>query len=179
MGNFHRVRQSRAKGSLGSLTSALYRGHNIMTPQASEQANKEIEVTKSVFDLDSKSDVTVRKVGDFTPVSTMEEFVSRMSNNAAAILAIVNDGLEAYTLSQLASDEKVAWQLVEEDDNGNETLAPFTGTLLSAEKSKCLNATVMQFAKLLFGYAKQMVPGDVEANRKAKAGAKSQALAMI
>jgi len=156
-----------------------------MTPQASpdsqasNQAIKSIEITKSVFDLDSKADVTVRKVGDFTPVSTMEEFVSRMSNNAAAILQIVNDGLESYTREQLASDEKVAWQLVEEDDNGNETLAPFTGTLLSAEKSKSLNATVMQFAKLLFGYAKQMVPGDVEANRKAKAGAKSQALAMI
>ena len=149
-----------------------------MTP-TTDVANKAIEITKSVFDLDSKGEVTVRKVGDFTPVSTMEEFVSRMGNNAAGILAIVNDGLEKYTEKQLASDDSIAWQLVEEDESGNEVLSPFSGTLLTPEKSKGLNATVVNMAKVIFGYAKTMVAGDVEANRKAKAAAKASALAMI
>ena len=146
------------------------------TPQTT---SKKLEVRKSVFDLDSKGEVTVVKIGEFSPVSTMEEFVSRLSNNAAAILQIVNDGLEKYTENQITSDAAVPWQLVEEDETGAETFAPFTGTLISAEKSKQLGATVINIAKLMFSYAKQMVPGSVEENRKAKAAAKQSALEMI
>lgn len=165
-------------------STRLRRKDNVMTPEMKQTAevgaNKAIEVTKSVFDLDSKGDVLVKKVGDFTPVATMEEFVSRMGNNAAAILKIVNDGLEKYTEVQLEADDSIAWQLVEKDDEtGLEKLTPFTGTLLSEEKSKSLDATVIQTAKLFFGYQKNMVAGDVDANRKAKAGAKEQALAFI
>lgn len=149
-----------------------------MTP--STDTNKTLEVRKTVFDLDSKEDVTVVKVGSFTPVTTMEEFVGRLANNAAAILQIVNDGLEKYTETQIAGDTAIPWQLVENDDTtGAETLVPFTGTLLSADKSKQLGATVINIAKLMFNYAKQMVPGSVEENRKAKKAAKDSALEMI
>jgi len=144
-----------------------------------ETAHKALEIRKEVFDLDSKGMVTVVKVGDFEPVSSMEEFVSRLGNDAKAILSIVNDGLEKYTEKQLENDSTVSYQLVDEDENGNETLVPFTGTLLSAEKSKSLGATVINFAKLLFGYQKNMVPGNKEENRKAKAAAKESALAAI
>ena len=149
------------------------------TQTTPETAHKALEIRKEVFDLDSKGPVTVTKVGDFEPVSTMEEFVARLGNDAKAILAIVNDGLEAYTQKQLEGNDSIPWQRVDEDDNGNEVLTPFTGTLLSPEKSKSLAATVINFAKLLFGYQKVMVPGDVEANRKAKAAAKESALAAI
>lgn len=141
--------------------------------------NKTIEVVKSVFDLDSKGDVTVKKIGTFAPVATMEEFTSRLGNDASKILQIVNDGLEKYTESALLADSNVPWQLVDENEDGTETLTPFTGTLLSAEKSKSLNATVINFAKLMFGYAKNMVQGDADANRAAKKAAKDQALALI
>lgn len=149
------------------------------TQTVPDSGHKAIEVTKTVFDLDSKGEVTVRKCGDFEPVATMEQFVSRLGNNANAILQIINDGLEKYTENQLLADSNVAWQLVSEDGDGNETLEPFTGTLLSPDKSKGLQATVINLAKVVFGYAKQMVPGDSDANRKAKKAAKDQALAMI
>jgi hypothetical protein len=150
-----------------------------VNPQVTENfTHKVISVRKNVFDLDSKSDVLVAKIGDFEPVTTMEEFVSRLGNNAAAILQIVNDGLEKYTENQLAASD-TPWQLVEEDENGNETLSAFSGTLISEEKSKSLNATVINLAKAIFGYAKQMVPGDAEKNREAKKAAKAQAMAMI
>ena len=138
-----------------------------------------LEVTKTVFDLDSKGEVVVRKVGEFSPVSNMEQFVQRLGSDAALILRLANKALENYTEDMLASDTNQPWQLVEEDENGNEVLSPFSGTLLSTEKSKGLNATVINLAKVIFGYAKNMVPGDVDANRKAKKDAKEKALSMI
>src|ERR1035437_1125296 len=141
--------------------------------------NVPLEVTKVVFDLDSKGEVTVRKVGDFTPVENMEQFVQRLNSDAALILRLANKALENYTEDQLSADSNVPWQQVEEDENGNETLVPFSGTLLSPEKSKGLNATVINLAKVIFGYAKQMIPTDAVANREAKKAAKQSALNMI
>ena len=149
------------------------------TPATLPSGNVPLEVTKVVFDLDSKGEVTVRKVGDFTPVENMEQFVQRLNSDAALILKLANKALENYTEDQLSADTNVPWQQVEEDENGNETLVPFSGTLLSPEKSKGLNATVINLAKVIFGYAKQMVPGDVNANREAKKAAKQSALNMI
>src|ERR1017187_3363204 len=149
----------------------------VVTPTS--EGHKALEVRKEVFDLDSKANVIVVKTGDFEPVTTMAQFTERLGNDASKILSIINDGLEKYTESQLASDTSVAWQIVDEDESGNEVLAPFTGTLLSAKKSAGLNATVNNLAKLMFGYAKQMVPGDAEKNRTAKKAAKESALNMI
>ena len=151
----------------------------VVVPITEGSAHKSLEVRKEVFDLDSKANVIVVKTGDFEPVTTMAQFTERLGNDASKILSIINDGLEKYTESQLASDTSVAWQIVDEDESGNEVLAPFTGTLLSAKKSAGLNATVINLAKLMFGYAKQMVPGDAEKNRTAKKAAKESALNMI
>ena len=138
-----------------------------------------LEVTKVVFDLDSKGEVTVRKVGEFTPVENMEQFVQRLNSDAGLILRLANKALENYTEDQLSANNSVPWQQVEEDENGNETLVPFSGTLLSPEKSKGLNATVINLAKVIFGYAKNMIPTDAVANRDAKKAAKQSALNMI
>jgi len=153
-----------------------------MTPSVSAAlptGSVALEVTKVVFDLDSKGEVTVRKVGEFTPVENMEQFVQRLNSDAALILRLANKALENYTEDQLSANNSVPWQQVEEDENGNETLAPFSGTLLSPEKSKGLNATVINLAKVIFGYAKNMIPGDAIANREAKKAAKQSALNMI
>lgn len=148
------------------------------TTQTNPNGNKTLEVSKVVFDLDSKDYVTLKKAGEFQPVTSMAEFTERLNNDASAILAIVNDGLEEYSKKQLAENPE-PWKLVEEDEEGNETLSEFKGTPISAEKSKLLSATVINLAKTLFGYAKNMVPGNAEENRKAKKGAKDQALAML
>lgn len=139
-----------------------------------------LEVRKQVFDLDSKETVTLVKQSDPpAPIASMEDFVSRLGNDAAAILKIVNDGYVAYVEKQLASDETKPWLLEDEDEAGNPTLEEYKGTPISNDKAKQLSATVINIAKLMFGYAKNMVAGNVEENRKAKSAAKAQALQMV
>ena len=142
-----------------------------MTPTAQIQtATKELRVSKKVFDLDSRDDVEVVKIGEFTPVATMAEFTSRLGNDSAIILQVVNDGLEAYTQQKLAADNTIGWSV--EDEEGKVT--PFSGTLLTEEKSKQLAANVLNMAKMLFGYAKDMVGG-----KTAKKEAKEKAQEML
>ena len=145
------------------------------TTQTSPATTKEIRTTKTVFDLDSKSDVTLVKVGTFSPVTNMQEFVSRLGNDATKILAIVNSGLESHEQSQLSSNESIAWQQEDENEAGETVLIPFAGTTLSEEKSKQLAANVLNMAKMLFGYAKDMAGGK-EAKRAAKAKAQEMLL---
>jgi hypothetical protein len=100
-----------------------------------------LETTKAVFDLDSKSDVTLYKAVEFTP-----------AQNNNVFLKIVNDGLRAYTLAQARDNDAIAWQA--KDDEGN--LIPYSGTSISEEKSKQLAANVLTMAKLAFGYSKEL-----------------------
>ena len=133
-----------------------------------------LRVQKTVFDLDRKDDVTVVKIGSFTPVANMQEFVHRLGNDSGKILSIVNAGLQDWSRSQLADDTTVAFQEVTEAEDGTEKLVPFTGTLLSEEKSKQLSANILNMAKMLFGYAKDMVGG-----KEAKRAAKDKAAEML
>jgi len=128
-------------------------------------AATQITTDWTAFDLASMSEVQLRKVGSVEPVTTMEEFVSRMGNDAQAILEIVNDGLVKYTERNLANDSSVAWQQVDEDEEGKETLVPFSGALIDETKEAGFKASVTQFAKLLFGYKKSLSP---ELKREAK-----------
>ena len=137
---------------------------------------KEIFKQKTVFDLDSKGDVTVKKVGQFTPVANMQDFVARLGNDAEAILRIVNAGLEDYERERLASDESIPWQVL--DDEGKPA-GEFKGFLLSEEKSKQLNASVLNFAKLSFGYNEASEIKDAKERSKARQTAKDEALAAL
>ncbi len=133
-----------------------------------------ITAEKNVFDLVSKKYVTLEKEGETTPVTTMQEFTERLGNRADLILELANKALAEYAKEQLAADETKPWMLRDDEE-----LVPFEGQALSADKAKTLQASVINFAKLLFGYSKNMVPGDKEANIKAKNEAKDQALAAI
>ena len=137
---------------------------------ATPSTQNEIRVTQTGFDLASLEDIQTVKVGIFTPVLNMQEFVERLSNDAAKILSIVNAGLQDYTRQQLAADTSVAWQTESEDG----VLTPFTGNLLSEDKSKQLAANVLNMAKMVFGYAKDMAGG-----KEAKRAAKEKAQAML
>ena len=83
---------------------------NTVTPNANQASNiKEIRTrVKSVFDLDSKDYASLFKVGSFTPVGTMEDFVSRLGNDSALILQVVNEGLEEYAKRQLENKVRLA-----------------------------------------------------------------------
>ena len=129
-----------------------------------------LRIQKTVFDLDSRDDVTVVKEVNFTPVESTADALARVGNDAKKFLEIINAGLEDYTRTQAATDSTIAWQT--EDEEGAKT--PFSGTMLTEEKSKQLNANVLNMAKLLFGYAKDMIGG-----RDAKKAAKAKALDMF
>jgi hypothetical protein len=141
---------------------------------APETGVKALEVSRNIFDLESKDYVQVVKVGSFKPVADMGEFVSRLGNDSAKILEIVNDGLEEFEKKQLAVSG-APWQV--RDDSG--ALQPFTGTQISEEKAKQLGATVLNMAKMLFGYDEAAKVADPEKRIAAKREAKDKALAMI
>jgi len=127
-----------------------------------------------VFDLESGDYVEVFKVGNFTPVATSKEALERIGNDSAVFLKILNDGLQEHFKTQLANDPTVGF--VTEDEDGNQT--PFTGTPISEEKSKQLQANILMNAKLLFGYAKKM-SDDPIVNRRLKTEAKEKAQEMF
>lgn len=130
---------------------------------------------EKTFDLDSKETVEVFKVGTFVPVSDAKQAMERINHNTEAFLEILNDGLQEHFKRQLAADATQPYFV--EDEEGNKT--QFAGTLISEDKSKQLSANVLNMAKMLFGYAKNMVPGSPDANRKAKAEAKEKAQTML
>lgn len=146
-----------------------------MATSQAAPANSATQITTdyTAFDLTSMSEVQLRKVGSVEPVSTMEEFVARMGNDAKAILEIVNDGLVKYTERNLANDASVAWQQVDEDEAGAETLVPFTGALINPEVEPGFKKTVTDWAKMLFGYKKSLSP---ELKREAKDKARKMLL---
>lgn len=130
-------------------------------------AAKQIRTQQTVFDLESKDNVTLYKVGEFTPVTTMQDFVARLGNDSAKILEIINDGLKAFELAQLEKNGE-PWMVEGEDG----ALTPFAGVTISEEKSKQFAANVLNMAKMLFGYNKDMTKED-------KRKAKDQAEAML
>lgn len=155
-----------------------------MSTTQTTPAEVEIRTSKTVFDLDSKSDVTVVKVSKVPEIANMQDFVSRLGNDAEKILTIVRAGYADFAAKQLESDASVAWQTEEEDENGTTVLAPFTGTLLSEDASKSFATNVLNMAKLLFGYPKSKLPAGATAAEKAtnktvKQAAKEKAQSML
>lgn len=117
----------------------------------------------TVYDLETMDDVTLRKVGSFAPVATAGEGLARLGNDTAKFLKVVNDGLRAEALRNLATDESIPWQEVDEESG---ELKPFNGAPADA---KVVNPLVLQLAKTIFGYNKDMKP---EVKAKAKSDAK-------
>ena len=154
-------------------------------PETNEAPKVEmLEVSKTILDLDSKGEVTlVKSAAPPAPITSMEDFVSRMGNDAEQILKYAGVAYLQYFKDNLESNPEVPWQLADEDEEGNVVLVPFTGTPIADDKLKQLNATVINLAKMVFGYSKKMVAGAtpeaIKANRAAKAASKAQALEMV
>jgi hypothetical protein len=105
--------------------------------------SKEIIRQKSVTDLDTFESVTLKKRGNFTPVTSTQEALSRLGNNAEKFLQVINDGLEQEYGSSLINDPNSPWLV--EDEEGNFT--EFSGT--PADDAK-VNALVLNLAKTTF-----------------------------
>lgn len=111
-----------------------------------------LECTKAVFDLDKKTDVTLYKAGEFVPATTTADVLSRVGNDSAKFLEIANAGLRDYTRELIAANPDVPWQAKDEEGN----LVPFSGTTITEEKSLQLAANVLNMAKMVFGYHKDL-----------------------
>jgi hypothetical protein len=119
----------------------------------------EQKINSTVFDVASKSEVTLSKVFDFKPPATQEEALTRIGNDSAKFLDIVTEGLRQYERQAATNDPNIPWV-----DESGET---FVGDVLTEEQSGKLNTTVLTMAKTMFGYV-QGKAGTAEGRKKAK-----------
>lgn len=103
---------------------------------------KEPPVTKTVFDLNSFEEVLLAKEVPFSPVASVDEAVSKLGNDAKALLEIINIGLRTKLRNDASSDSNIPW--METDENGKITDKEFTGVVAD---SKSVNALRLNLAK--------------------------------
>ena len=128
---------------------------------------KQSPLTRSVYNLDDMEEVTlVKSVPDFVPVTSTQEALHRLGNDAKAFLQVINDGLKDQERESVAGNSEIPW--MEESEDGTQTA--FTGTPADGKKVKTL---ILTLAKTIFGYGDKSQP--IEQKRAAKASA----LAMI
>ena len=133
-----------------------------MATQATPVAGSEtLKVQRTIFNLDTMEEVTLVKSIEFNPVKDMQEFVARLGNDTAKILAVVNRGLRSEVQQSAVDNASIAWQA--EDEDGK--LSEFQGT--PADQSG-VNNLVLSLAKQVFGYSKD---APVETKRAAKEAA--------
>ena len=130
------------------------------TPTTAEAIRK----TQTVIDLETFEDVTLVKVGTFTPAVDAKEALHRLGNDSARLLEMINDGMRADAQRNLGNTSD-PWQV--EDEEGN--LVVFAGT--PADPAK-VNALRLVLAKTVFGYSKDLP-------LEARQAAKDKAMTMI
>lgn len=126
---------------------------------------EEIPLQMGIFDLDSMDEVLLKKFVPFTPVTDTKTALERLGNDSAKFLEVINEGLRQHARETAKTDTSIAWQV--EDEEGN--LSPFSGTVADA---KTVNGLILNMAKSVFGYAKDMT-------RDAKKAAKESAMYLI
>lgn len=102
-------------------------------------------VQRTVTNLDDFSDVTLVKVGTFSPVKSYQEAVERLANNHDKLIQVINDGLRAELLRSLRTAPD-GWHTLTEDGEMN---GEFNGT---PADPKAINQTVLTLAKTVFEY---------------------------
>lgn len=133
-----------------------------MNPMTDKKTVKMAPLTRTLFDLDSMSDVTlVKPVPDFEPVSTPQEAMARLGNDSVKLLQVINDGLMGHLRDSVKDDPNIPWN-TEDEETGELTL--FTGT---PADSKAVNGLVLNLAKSVFGYTKDSTPVEKKAAKEA------------
>lgn len=147
------------------------------TPDQNENSKPELlTVEKTILDLQARDYVTlVKQTAPPAPIATMEDFVSRMGNDASTILKYANVAFLEFYKDGLAENPDVPWLVRGDEDEEPEA---FTGTPINPEKEKSFNLSVVNLAKTLFGYAKKM-SADKEQNAELKKAAKKSARNVI
>lgn len=128
---------------------------------SANQLNPEnvIRSTRTVFDLDTFSEVELVKTASFSPASTAKEALERLGGDAEKFLSIINTGLKTVAVRSLASDSSIPFHKVNEDDSVGEV---WSGT---PADMKAVNQLQLVLAKTIFGYDKD---APIESKRKSK-----------
>lgn len=118
-----------------------------MTPST---ATKTVKAT--VFDLKLFDDVKLTKQVTL-PVkpTTIQEALEAVGNDSEALLSVIYDGLVERTVES-AKNDLSTFQVVNEDGEAGEN---YTGTPVSEEKGKAINAAILGIAKAM-GYEKSL-----------------------
>lgn len=120
-----------------------------------------LTIQKGLFDLKTMDTVTLKKTVPFQPVDSVQAANERLGNNLDKLIEVINRGLQAHTREAAINDNSQPWMV--EDEEGN--LVPFDG--IPADE-KLVNGLILNLAKSLFGYNKDM---EVEEKRAAKESA--------
>lgn len=128
---------------------------------------QELKAQRSQLDLESFEDVTLIKVGSFTPVTTTAEALARLANDSAKFIEVINRGLKSEEQQAMVDNSSIPWKI--EDEEGN--LTDYTGA--TADK-KVVNALVLNLAK-----SAAYPPYEKDATAEVKRNAKDFAKNMI
>lgn len=133
---------------------------------ASPTAAETLTVQRTITDLATFAEVTVRKESTFVPADSVQSALARLGNDNAKLMKAINEGLKAEERRQLG-DTPGDWLVVDED--GKTTDQPFQG--IQADNVK-VNLFVLQMAKTVYSYNKDMTA-------EQKTAAKAAAIEMI
>lgn len=158
---YHYYMEHTRKSRRNASEAASVKDNEMATPSNVE----EIIVQNTIFDLDSMDEVTLKKVVTFKPAANTQEALAMLGNDSAKFLEVINEGLREHARVSAKSDTSTPWKV--EDEEGVETV--FSGTVADA---KTVNGLILNMAKSVFGYAKDMT-------RDAKKAAKESAMNLI
>lgn len=128
-------------------------------------------VEKPVFDLGSFEDVTLVKAFEFMPPADVNEALTRLGGDTAALMAVITSGmLDSYKSTLRKTSD--GWHTYEEDADGEPTEkinGEFQGQVADSKK---VNTLKLSLAKSVFGFEKGMT-------KEQKRAAKESAVDMI
>src|SRR6266550_1338890 len=136
-------------------------------------SGRPIKINSRIFDLISKDEVEVQKLGTHEPVRDMQDFVARLGNDSKLILELCDQAMEDYEKAQLEKDPSVPWMQLDEE---GAVVGPFEGQAIADSKLESFQKTVLQIAKMMFGYPDGRLPKTAtKAEREAAKTKKDQA----
>ena len=124
-------------------------------------------VERTVFDLDSFEEVNLVKEVEYTPVTSIEEALAKLENDAAKLLDVLNSGL-LEVVKNAAAEENDGWHTYD-DEKPEEINGEFSGTIADM---KAVNSLTLTLAKTVYGFAKGLP-------KSAKKAAKESARELI
>jgi hypothetical protein len=118
----------------------------------------------SVFNLDTLETVLLKREFEPEPaVADIEAAKIAVGGDIAKLMAIINAGLVSEQARKLKEDI-AGW--MEADDEGKFTI-PFAGSAASEKVQEMIDGTILQIAKMSFGYQKGIKPTEKQAAKKA------------